>query len=379
MPARRTRLEVSTSLVVRPKSCTRKAKRLGLISLAVSSAMLFALQIGCHSNAHPTIQFVKIPPAAQGGREKVDTISGRVSGARRGQQIVVYARSGPWWVQPWPDQALIPIRFDSTWSTTTHLGFEYAAMLVEPGYHPPPTMDVLPSESGPVVSVEIVKGTGPLRLAPTVPIRFSGYDWKVRTIASDRGGLNNLYDGDNAWTDASGAMHLRIRKKDDKWSCAEVVLTRSLGYGTYIVVVDDTSHLEPSAVLSMNTFDDWSGEQHYREMDVEMSRWGDAKNNNNAQFAIQPFYVPGNVAPFTAPSATLTSSLHWESEKASFKTVRGSSMGPGAPVVSEHVFTSGVPSAGSETFQFLFYVVASDTNPLKDQNEVVIEKFEYFP
>jgi hypothetical protein len=39
---------------------------------------------------------------AQGGRERVDTISGRVRNARPKQQIVIYAHSGPWWVQPWP-------------------------------------------------------------------------------------------------------------------------------------------------------------------------------------------------------------------------------------------------------------------------------------
>src|SRR5712691_13370201 len=50
----------------------------------------------------PSITFTKIPPAAQGGRERVDTISGRVSGARPNQQIVIYAHSRQWWVQPWP-------------------------------------------------------------------------------------------------------------------------------------------------------------------------------------------------------------------------------------------------------------------------------------
>jgi hypothetical protein len=66
---------------------------------------------GCHtgqSNTAPAIEFTKLPPAAQGGREKVDTIAGRVAGALSGQQIVVYARSGPWWVQPWPVQASHP-------------------------------------------------------------------------------------------------------------------------------------------------------------------------------------------------------------------------------------------------------------------------------
>ena len=49
--------------------------------------------------------------------------------------------------------------------------------------------------------------------------------------------MNNPYDGDNAWTDASGALHLQITRKSGRWSCAEAELTRSLGYGTYIVVV----------------------------------------------------------------------------------------------------------------------------------------------
>jgi len=345
--------------------------------------ILCAVIGGCQARrdrATVAIEFTKIPPAAQGGRERVDTVAGRVVGARAGQQMVVYARSGPWWVQPWPDNALIPIQSDSTWTTPTHLGFEYAALLVDPGYHPPPTMDVAPTPGGSVVSVLIVKGTGTTELAPTKPLQFSGYDWKVRTIASDRGGLNNPYGGDSAWTDEKGALHLRIKKTPEgRWSCAEVVLTRSLGYGTYITVVHDTSHLEPAAVLSMTTFDDWGGDQHYREMDIEHSKWGDAESKNNSQYGIQPFYVPGNTSPFTPPSGTLTESLHWESGRASFKTVRGASADGNGPVVAEHVFTSGVPTPGKETFQFLFYVVASDKSPMQKENEVVIEKFEYLP
>jgi hypothetical protein len=337
---------------------------------------------GCHSrqpSAVPSIEFIKIPPAAQGGRERVDSIAGRVRGARPGQRIVIYARSGPWWVQPWPDQALIPIGADSIWSTSTHLGFEYAALLVDPGYHPPPTMDVAPTQGGLVAALEIVKGVGTPQLAPTKPLHFSGYDWKVRTIASDRGGMNNLYDPDNAWTDASGALHLRIKKKADRWSCAEVIVTRSLGYGTYVLVVRDTAHLEPAAVLSMNTYDDWAGEQHFRELDLAIGRCGDANNKKNAQYSIQPFYVPGNVALFTEPQGTLTHSMRWESGRVYFKTVRGSSTRAGAPVVFEHVFNSGVPSPGQEAINFAFFVVASEKNPLQNENEVVIEKFEYLP
>jgi len=347
----------------------------GLVFLAACSALG-----GCQSrpaSTQPSIEFTKIPPAAQGGRERVDNIAGRVVGARPGQAIVVYARSGPWWVQPWPDQAHISIQSDSTWSTPTHLGFEYAAMLVDAGYQPPPTMDVAPTLGGTVAALKIVKGTGTPQLAPTRPLRFSGYDWRVRTIASDRGGMNNLYDPDNAWTDQSGALHLRIRKKGERWTCAEVMLPRSLGYGAYNLVVRDTSHLEPAAVLSMNTYDDWAGEQHFREMDIAVSRWGDSANKKNAQYTIQPFYVPGNLAPFTEPPGTLTHSLRWESGRASFRTFRGASAN-GTPVF-EHVFTSGVPLPGQEVIYLAFYAVASESTPLQNENEVVIKKFEYLP
>lgn len=361
----------------------RKAKTAVCAALKRRAAISLCLLLtGCHlqqSKHDPSIEFSKVPPAAQGGRERVDTIAGRVVGASPGQRVVVYARSGPWWVQPWPDQPFIAIRSDSTWSTQTHLGYEYAALVVDQAYHPPPTMDAAPTLGGSVLAVTITKGVGSLPPNPTKALQFSGYDWTVRTVAADRGGVNNLYDADNAWTDAGGALHLRISKKEDRWTCAQTVLTRSLGYGTYVVETRDTSHLEPSVVLSWHTFDEWAGEQYYREMGVEFSRWGDAKAVNNAQFDLQPFYISGNVAPFTAPSGTLTQSLRWEPGRISFETVRGSSVHRGEQVVSQHVFTSGVPSPGREQFQFMLYVVASDKNPLQRQTEVVVDKFEYLP
>ena len=192
---------------------------------AVIALLLVTLLSGCRSQktgSHPVIEFTKIPPAAQGGRERTDVISGRVTGASPGQKIVVYARSGPWWVQPWPDKPLLTIAPDSTWSTPTHLGFEYAAMLVDPSYAPPPTMDVLPPAGGSIVAVINVKGTGAVQVAPTKPLHFSGYDWNVRTIAGDRGGQNNPYSADNAWVDATGALHLRISRQGDRWACSEV-------------------------------------------------------------------------------------------------------------------------------------------------------------
>src|SRR5271165_7026538 len=129
------RRSVSLSVMLNQAVPSQTRVRLLYVVLLLVASAGAAWISGCHTqNAvrTPLVEFTTVPPAAQGGRERVDTIAGRVSGARPGQQIVVYARSGPWWVQPWPDKAFIAIKPDSTWSTPTHLGFEYAALLVEP-------------------------------------------------------------------------------------------------------------------------------------------------------------------------------------------------------------------------------------------------------
>ena len=362
------------------QSCLRFTfrSRLALALISVCSLVLHS----CHSqksNAGPSIEFTKIPPAAQGGRERVDTIAGRVKNARPGQQIVIYAHSGQWWLQPSPEHPFIPIKADSTWSTETHLGFDYAALLVEPDYLALPTVDVTPTQGGSVALVTIVKGAGTPQFAPTGSLKFSGYDWGVRMIESDKGGLSNLYDAENAWTDKMGALHMQIKQKAGRWSCAEIFLNRSLGYGTYSVTVRDTSHLEPAAAFSMFTFDDSASEQHFREMDVEVGGRGDAANRNNVQYAIQPLYIPDNLFAFASPGGALTFVLRWESGHATFKTFRRSSASTGAQLIAEHEFTSSVPDPGKAIPRLIFFVTASDKNPMQKPSEVVVEKFEYLP
>jgi hypothetical protein len=350
-------------------------------TLALALACCFSLQ-ACRTQkntATPTIEITKIPPSAEGGRERMATFAGRVDGAQPGQQIVLYAKSGPWWIQPRVETPFTTIQTDSTWSAEIHLGDEYAALLVDPGYHPATTMDVAPAPGGSVAAVKIVKGEGSLIVLPTKPLHFSGYDWTSRMTSAVRGGIDNAYDADNAWVDSNGAMHLRITKKEGKWTCALVSLTRSLGYGTYVFTVHDVSQLEPAAVLSVHTYDMTGGDQHYREMDTEISRWGDATAKENIRYGLVPLYIPANTSKFFEPAGSFTHSMLWEPGRVSFKAFRGSSTRPGSSPFYEHAFKSGVPSPGQELFVFMFYVLPSDKNPLQKDNEVVIDKFEYLP
>src|ERR1700693_5644398 len=194
----------------------------------------------------PRIAITRIPSADENKYDTVAAIEGTAVGVRPDQQIVVYTRSEElWWVQPAGDRPFTQIQNDSRWQNQVHLGTEYAALLVEPGYHPPETVESLPSKGDGVDAITVVqdKRAPPSSTQPKL-LHFSGYDWSVRTAASNRAGTRNSFDPANAWTDERGALHLRIARSKDKWTCAEVKLTRSLGYGTYTFAVRDTSHLE---------------------------------------------------------------------------------------------------------------------------------------
>jgi hypothetical protein len=347
--------------------------------------IIFSLLGACRSEqpgaqkASPqvSIEFSRIPQSSEDGKDKHDIIEGKAIGAQPGQRIVLYSRSGSWWLQPLVSDPFTPIRSDAHWTNATHLGTEYAALLVQPGFRPPPRIDTLPPPGGLVAAVATARGAA---VPPSPFIQFSGFEWRVRNAPSSRGGWHK-YDPANAWTDANGALHLRVAKEADKWTCAEITLTRSFGYGTYSFVVRDTSRLEPAAVFSMFTWDYAGATQNNREMDIEISRWGDP-TNKNAQFVVQPFSVPANVVRFAAPSGVLTYSFHWQPGSVSFNAIRAPQPGAKGHSVFEHTFISGVPAPGIESVRMNLYVLGTPgvaKVPLQNGAEVVVEKFEYLP
>jgi hypothetical protein len=157
-----------------------------------------------------------------------------------------------------------------------------------------------------------------------------------------------------------------------------VGLTHSFGYGTYLFSVQDIGHFEPAVALSLLTWDDLGADQNHREVDVELSQWGDPKNKN-AEYVVQPYYVPSNVVQFTAPPGLLTYSLYWQPGKVSFETVRGHATSHDSRTVAKYEFTAGVPTPGGESVRMNFCNYAFSLVPLKNEAEVVIEKFQYLP
>src|SRR6266702_1395069 len=358
-----------------------------------SMLLVYFVLTGCQSspkNTVPAVAFSKVPAAYQespynihifrGRNYKTDIIEGRVTGARPGKRIVLYTKSdGRWGLFRRSGQAFTNIEPDGRWKASIQLGTQYAALLVDPAYNPPEQTESSPIVGNGVVALAVVSGEGPAPVLPSPKIvNFSGYEWTTSTGPIFRAGSRNYFDPANVWTDEKSALHLRISGSPDKWAAAEVKLTRSLGYGTYRFEVRDVSHLEPSAVLTLVSWDGVGSERNRHELDVELSRWGYV-DNDNAHYVVQPYYVPANIVRFRVPSGIFTQSFRWEPGQVTFSTTSGSANSSSARLINQHVFNSGVPSPGGESVRISFYVFHQSQIPLKNENEVIIDKFEYLP
>ena len=97
-------------------------------------------------------------------------------------------------------------------------------------------------------------------------------------------------------------------------------------------------------MFSIFTWDYAGSNPNHREMDIEVSGWGDP-TTKNAQYVVQPFYVPEDASRFTVPSGILTHSFRWEPGRVSFRTVREPESSSKERPIAEHVFTVGSPSS----------------------------------
>jgi hypothetical protein len=112
-------------------------------------------------SAHPDVQIeiTEIPYAEPGGPNTRTNIAGRVIGKIRPEYtVLIYARdAGVWYIQP-SSHASHVIGPDHTWSSWTHSGSSYAALVVRSGYPSFRTVDALPLLGGDVLARTIVDG-----------------------------------------------------------------------------------------------------------------------------------------------------------------------------------------------------------------------------
>lgn len=205
-------------------------------------------------------------------------------------------------------------------------------------------------------------------------LQFSGRTWTVKTSTGAVGPGPNVFGSANAWVDGSGYLHLRIDKSGRRWTCGEVVLQDSLGYGTYEWELgSNVSTLDPMAVLGLFTWNNDDASYAHREIDFEASRWGNSRDRTNAQWVVQPWDVTGNLRRFTIGSSVPTVvRFTWTSSRVDFATLVG-----GVVVESWSYTGSSVPPAGGENARMNLWLY--NGRAPKAPVEVVIRRFSFTP
>jgi hypothetical protein len=216
-------------------------------------------------------------------------------------------------------------------------------------------------------------------------LSFSGYLWRVKASQTPVGpGPNYFSDSDcNVWLDAQGRLHLKITRTGGVWQCAEVICTRSLGYGTYRFYLASEVHaLDPRVVLGLFTWSD-NPEFGYREIDIEFARFQGA-SGPNAFYTIRPHNPnPPQHAFYWVPNTPRSVHLfRWEPTKLYFRSVRGHRPEPSSAsaIVAEWTYTgSRVPPAGDETPRINLWLTDGQPPTNGREVEVIIARFEFLP
>ena len=180
---------------------------------------------------------------------------------------MLFAFTRKWWVQPDVHTELTPIAPDGTWRAHIHLGHRYAAALVRGSFLVKASEQNLPALSSHVLAVVTVDG------APTQiddadhtarVLTLGGQDWEDSFHVSEYGGRNHYYLPGNADVDDHGSLHLHIRRIGSEWTCAEVNVARTLGYGTYRMTFQNPAALEPAVEFSFFAMDVHAPGENYR-------------------------------------------------------------------------------------------------------------------
>ena len=206
-------------------------------------------------------------------------------------------------------------------------------------------------------------------------IEWSGYQWDVKSHSRKIGPGPNFFSSDNVDVQA-GQLHLSITNIGKKWYAAEVINTRSFGYGTYSWTVGPMGELDPQVVLGLFTWNDDPAYNH-REIDFEYAKWGNATDSNNAQYVVQPWDGDGNEHRWeqTAFHVSITHTFTWYPTKVEFQ----STTADGTVLEAWTYNGPDVPQEGGENARMNLWLFrgAAPQNGLPVT--VVLESFSYEP
>jgi hypothetical protein len=162
--------------------------------------------------------------------------------------------------------------------------------------------------------------------APAQELQFGGYTW---TVKSGRGGPGpNSWDPNNVWLDSATNLHLKIGRRDGKWSCAEVTMRKRLGFGRYqFQTVGRLDRFDDNVVLGLFNYPTGDvGADGTHEIDIEFARWGRAANPMG-NFTVWPVERGRRQVtksfPFSLGGDRATHRFAWSRDQVLFQSLNG--------------------------------------------------------
>jgi hypothetical protein len=215
-------------------------------------------------------------------------------------------------------------------------------------------------------------------------LEFSGYEWTVFNAPGLSGPGPNLWDGNNAWVDERGWLHFKITRHGDKWYCAEVFSSRTMGFGHYQwEITGNLDQFAPQIVLGLFDYPPpGGGPDGTNEIDIEFARWGKA-TIPPGNFSVWPVVLglERKTYPFDfklVRGVSTTSSFDW-----SPKGVRFRMIGPDANVLSQWDYTPAKPEKyipqQSLPLHINFWLCDGKPPGNNQEAEVIIKKFTFTP
>lgn len=212
-------------------------------------------------------------------------------------------------------------------------------------------------------------------------IDFSGYRWTVKNAAR-RGPGPNQFEASRrtVFVSRDGQLHLKIERTGQGWACSEVILDHSLGQGRYSFDVSlPHGELAANVVLGLFTYSEMDPPP-YKEIDVEISRWGDTTDKTNAQFVVQPYTEKNHRMRFTVPTgagASTRVSFDWTPSEILFNAQT-----PPAPAVRGMLWSfheRDIPTPGREQLHLNLWLYKGEAPLDGKPQEVVLSNFTFIP
>lgn len=247
-----------------------------------------------------------------------------------------------------------------------------------PGSRPPVT--------GPVTSPPVIP-TPPVptpaatcRQAPEAQqseyIQWDNASWWVRDIAGNPGNSSWGRMHGNVCVMTDGSLNLAVQKVNNTWYSAEVdIQSGPLGYGEYSFTYDIDPAVAPGAVLGLFVYDRFAPANSYREIDIELTKWGDTANTSSAWYSVHD--VTGHRERMSdhglSGKGPYTSKFIWQPNQVYFQTIDAT-----GALIGENLIRSGVQDPGQASVAMNLWMMDGHV-PATDRVEARIYDFTFTP